>query len=69
MCKPPPEIANGTIVNTTGTDVNSTTTYRCYYGYKLNGLGEIAKLTCESNGEWQPGFPKCKREYIQCRLT
>ena len=58
-CGDPGELANG---NVTFRDsfVESITTYKCDFGFRLEGN---AQRTCQENGTWNGTVPMCQRKY------
>uniref|UniRef100_A0A8C4N059 Sushi, von Willebrand factor type A, EGF and pentraxin domain-containing protein 1 n=1 Tax=Equus asinus asinus TaxID=83772 RepID=A0A8C4N059_EQUAS len=55
-----PVIQNGA-VNGTDFGCGKAAQIQCFKGFKLLGLSEI---TCEANGQWSSGFPRC--EHTSC---
>ncbi len=54
-CGNPLNVANGMVINSTGTSFGETTTYNCNTGYSLSGS---AKVTCLASGSWS-SVPSC----------
>ncbi|KAF6127563.1 sushi, von Willebrand factor type A, EGF and pentraxin domain containing 1 [Phyllostomus discolor] len=60
-CRCATPVIEGGTVNGTDFDCGKAAQVRCFKGFRLLGPSEI---TCEANGQWSSGFPRC--EHVSC---